>query len=76
VAEIGIHCIATDATGLEVRGRDDQPVHVMLFEHNVAMVESLTNLDKLQSTRFEMIILPLPVEGLDSCPVRVIAIEK
>jgi arylformamidase len=48
----------------------------MLFEHNVAMVESLTNLDKLQSTRFEMIILPLPVEGLDSCPVRVIAIEK
>jgi arylformamidase len=76
VAEIGIHCIATDATGLEVRGRDDQPVHVMLFEHNVAMVESLTNLDQLRSTRFEIIILPLPVEGMDSCPVRVIAIEK
>jgi arylformamidase len=76
VAEIGINCIGTDATGLEVRGRDDQPVHVMLFEHNVAMVESLTNLDQLRSTRFEIVILPLPVEGMDSCPVRVIALEN
>ena len=76
VAEIGIHCIGTDATGLEVRGRDDQPVHQMLFLHNVAMVESLTNLDKLRAKRFEIIILPLMVEGMDACPVRVVALEK
>lgn len=76
VKDIGIHAIATDATGLEVRGRDDQPVHVMLFEHNVAMVESLTNLDQLRSNRFLILMLPLPVEGLDSCPVRVLAIEE
>lgn len=76
VEEIGIHCIGTDATGLEVRGRNDQPVHQMLFNHNVAMVESLTNLDKLHSTRFEIIILPLMVEGMDACPVRVVALEK
>lgn len=75
VEEVGIHTIATDATGLEVRGRDDQPVHVMLFENDVAMVESLTNLDQLKSTRFEIIILPLPIVGLDSCPVRVLALE-
>ncbi|MDA0348634.1 MAG: cyclase family protein [Verrucomicrobia bacterium] len=76
VEEVGIHCIGTDATGLEVRGRDDQPVHVLLFENDVAMVESLTNLDLLKSNRFEIVILPLPVEGLDSCPVRVLAIEE
>jgi arylformamidase len=73
--EIGIHCIGTDATGLEVRGRDDQPVHVTLFAHDVAKVESLTNLDKLNETRFTSFILPLPVKGLDACPVRVIAME-
>ena len=73
---MGIHTIATDATGLEVRGRDDQPVHVMLFENDVAMVESLTNLDQLKSTRFEILILPLPVEGMDSCPVRALALEN
>ena len=75
VEEIGIHCIGTDATGLEVRGRDDQPVHEILFTHDVAMVESLTNLDKLRSTRFQVIMLPLMVEGLDACPVRAVALE-
>ena len=76
VEEIGIHCIGTDATGLEVRGRNDQPVHQMLFTNDVAMVESLTNLDKLRFTRFQIIILPLMVEGLDACPVRVVALEE
>lgn len=76
VEEIGIHCIGTDATGLEVRGRDDQPVHEILFNNNVAMVESLKDLGKLRSARFQVIMLPLMVEGLDSCPVRVVAWES
>jgi arylformamidase len=76
VEEVGIHCIGTDATGLEVRGRNDQPVHEILFTHDVAMVESLTRLDTLTSDRFTVFILPLMVEGLDSCPVRVVAIEE
>lgn len=76
VEEIGIHCIGTDATGLEVRGRNDQPVHGILFAQDVAMIESLTNLDQLRSTRFEILVLPLMVEGMDSCPVRVVALEE
>ena len=76
VEELGIHCIGTDATGLEVRGRNDQPVHEILFTHDVAMVESMTNLDKLRCTRFQIIMLPLMVEGMDSCPVRVVAVEE
>ena len=75
VEEIGIHCIGTDATGLEVRGRNDQPVHELLFAGNVAMIESLTNLDQLRCSRFEIVMLPLMVEGMDSCPVRVVALE-
>ena len=76
VEEVGIHCIGTDATGLEVRGRDDQPVHQILLGNDVAKVESLTNLGKLRSTRFQVIMLPLMVEGMDACPVRVVAIEN
>jgi len=76
VEEIGIHCIGTDATGLEVRGRNDQPVHELLFTHDVAMVESLTNLDKLRATRFQVIMLPLMVEGMDSCPIRAVALQE
>jgi len=75
VMDIGIHCIGTDATGLEVRGRNDQPVHEILFTHDVAMVESLNRLETLASSRFTVFILPLMVEGLDACPVRVVAME-
>jgi arylformamidase len=76
VKDIGIHCIATDATGLEIRGTDHQPVHEMLFAHDVAMVESMKNLDKLSGNRFTIFILPIMVKGMDSCPVRIVALEK
>jgi arylformamidase len=76
VVDIGIHCIGTDATGLEVRGRNDQPVHEILFAHDVAMVESLTRLETLPASRFTVFILPLMVEGLDACPVRVVAMVE
>jgi arylformamidase len=76
VVDKGIHCIGTDATGLEVRGTDYQPVHQMLFAHDVAMVESMTNLDKLSGKRFTILILPIRVKGMDSCPVRIVALEK
>ncbi len=76
VMDVGIHCIGTDATGLEVRGRNDQPVHDILFSHDVAMVESLTRLESLRSKRFTVFILPLMIEGLDACPVRVVALEE
>ena len=76
VIEKGIHCIGTDATGLEVRGTDDQPVHQILFSHDVAMIESMTNLDKLSGKRFSIMVLPIRVKGMDSCPVRIVASEK
>ena len=76
LVELGIHCVGTDATGLEVRGRDDQPVHELLFAHDVAVIESMTNLDKLGNERFSIFILPLRVKGMDSCPVRIIACQR
>lgn len=75
LAGLGIHSIGTDATGLEVRGRDDQPVHEILFERDIAVIESMTNLDQLARSRFTIYILPLRVQGMESCPVRIIACE-
>jgi len=76
IEEYAIHCIGTDATGLEVRGRDDQPVHQLLFSNDVAVVESLTNLDKIIGPRFSVFILPMMILGMDSCPVRIVAFDK
>ena len=76
IEEKRIRCLGTDAAGTEVPDTDYQPNHMLLSKNNIPMIESMTNLRLLQKERFLIIILPLPIEGLDSSPVRVIAIEE
>lgn len=71
-----IACLGTDGTGLEVPGTDYQPNHIACCKAGIPMVESLTNLDKLGEERHLIIVLPLPIVGLDASPVRVVAIKK
>ena len=68
--------IGTDASGFEVPGTDYQPNHLNMFKHKIAMVESATNLAAIGKERVRVFILPLPIEGIDSCPVRIVALTK
>lgn len=68
--------IGTDASGFEVPGTDYQPNHLNMFQNNIAMVESATNLAAIGDERVMCFVLPLPIQGIDSCPVRIIAIRK
>jgi len=70
-----IACLATDASGFEIRGVKRQPNHQLLFKNDIPVIEHLTNLDKLTQRRFLLIALPWKVKGLDATPVQVIAIE-
>jgi len=72
----GIGCLGTDAAGLEVPGTDHQPNHVAVCKAGIPMIESLSGLERLGDERHLIIILPLPIEGLDASPVRVVAIKK
>ena len=76
IDERKIKCLGTDAAGLEILDANCQPNHLLLFENNVPMIESMTNFSSLKKERFLIIILPLPIKGLDSCPVRIIGIEE
>ncbi len=67
--------IGSDASGIEVKGAPNQPNHQLLMENGIPVIEFAANLDKLTAERFTLVILPLRVQGLDSCPVRLIAIE-
>ncbi len=71
-----IHLLGTDASGFEVRGIDTQPNHQILFERGIPVIEHLTNLDALTRSRVTLIVLPWKARGMDSCPVRVVAIEE
>ena len=68
--------VGTDATGFEVPGTDYQPNHLSLFTKGIGMIESATNLKEIQGQRALVFILPLPIEGIDACPVRIIAVKE
>ena len=49
--------------------------HDVLMEVDVVFLEVLCNLEQLSTDVFFLSYAPLPIKGLDSCPVRVYAIE-
>lgn len=70
-----IRCLGIDASGIEVKGINTQPNHRLLFESGIPVVENLVNLDQIGKERVLVLVLPLKIEGMDACPVRVVAIE-
>ena len=70
-----ISCLGIDASGIEVKGINTQPNHRLLFESGIPVVENLVNLEQIGKERLLVLILPLKIEGMDACPVRVVAIE-
>ena len=71
-----ISMIGSDASGIELKGAPNQPNHQALMENEIPIIEFAANLDQLKKDRFTLFVLALAVEGLDSCPVRLVAIEE
>jgi len=70
-----IRLLGTDSSGFEVRGVSRHPNHTLFFKHDAVVLECLRNLGEIRNQHFYLIALPLPVKGLDACPVRALAIE-
>lgn len=68
--------IGSDASGIEIKGVPNQPNHQYLMDRNIPIIEFANNLDAVNSERFILFVLAIPVVGLDSCPVRLVAIEE
>jgi arylformamidase len=71
-----INMIGSDASGIELKGVPNQPNHQALMENGIPIIEFAANLDQLRSERFILFVLALAMEGLDSCPVRLMAVEE
>ncbi len=69
-----ISCLGTDSSGYEVRGVSHHPDHLLITGADIPVLECLANLTELKTPRFFLIALPIPVVGLDACPVRAIGI--
>ncbi|MGN0157748.1 MAG: cyclase family protein [Brotaphodocola sp.] len=64
-----------DGVSIENSNEDVKPFHDILMAENIVFLEVLQNLEELQSNVFFMSYSPLPIKGLDSCPIRAYAIE-
>ncbi len=74
LVERGVHLVGVDAPSPD---RDPHPVHYVLLGANMVIVENLTGLEKIGHDVFELIVVPLPLRGLEASPVRALAaVEK
>ncbi len=64
-----------DSVDIETNVPEFKEFHRVTMAHDICFIEVMENFDELQSDVFFLMAIPLPFKGLDSCPVRAIAIE-
>lgn len=66
--------VGIDAFSIEDMMSLTIPIHKKLMQHQILIIENLTNLDQLIGQRFTLYCLPMKVEHSDGAPVRAIAV--
>lgn len=67
--------VGVDAISIDAEEAVDYPVHRLLLEREVLIIENLTKLDALPTTGYILSVLPLKVVGSDGLPVRAVAMS-
>lgn len=74
--EKGVKCVGFgDGVSIENSNDDVKPFHDICMAKDITFLEVLKNLDELEKDTFFISFAPMYIKGLDSCPVRVYAIE-
>ena len=73
LVDAGIKMMAVDAGGVEVPRSETHVNHIALLEKNICLIENIAHLDDLPVNRFDLCAFPIPVAGVESFPVRVVA---
>ena len=72
----GIKCVGfADSADIETEVEQFKEFHAVTMAHDICFIEVMENFDELERDVFFISAIPLPFKGLDSCPVRVVAIE-
>lgn len=67
----GVRLVAIDTPSVDRSDSKDLPAHAAFFRTGIAIIEGLV-LDSVPEGRYELIALPLRIEGADASPVRAI----
>jgi arylformamidase len=71
----GIRLLGTDAPSPDAAGSIDLPVHRILLQHEIAIVENLL-LDEVPEGVHQLIAFPLRLEQADASPLRAVLVER
>ena len=76
LVEKGVKCIGfSDSVDIETNVPQFKEFHAVTMAKDICFIEVLENFCELKQDIFFLSALPLSFKGLDSCPVRVVAIE-
>ena len=68
-----INLVGIDSPSIDL-GKDDKfSVHQIFAKKGILIVENLANLDKIKSSKFHLVVLPLKLKNATGSPVRAIA---
>lgn len=74
LVERGVVLAGIDSLNIDDTPGGERPVHSLLLERDIRIVEHLTNLAELPDTGFRFFAVPVKVRGLGSFPVRAFAL--
>jgi kynurenine formamidase len=74
VASRHINAIGIDTPSIDYGQSEFFKSHVILLSQNIPVFENLTNLEKLPNIGFEIIALPMKIQGGSGAPLRIVAI--
>ncbi|HKP28366.1 MAG TPA: cyclase family protein, partial [Gemmatimonadales bacterium] len=69
--EQGVRLIGIDTPSVDLQDSKDLPAHHAFLKHDMAILEGLVLKDVLAG-RYELIAVPLKLEGFDASPVRAV----
>lgn len=77
LVELGIKTLCMDMPTPEnpdmSHDRIRNMIHHIMFEHGIAVVEYMNNLDEIKADSFELITVPLRLKNVEASPIRAIA---
>ena len=80
LVDAGMKLMGVDLGGIELPSSDPrasgQYNHHQLLDNDICLIERVANLAQLRRPRVLVFALPIPIKGLDSFPVRMIALEE
>lgn len=69
----GMKLMGVDATGVEIPQSEQHVNHTALFAAGVPLIENVAHLGLLTDRRYRLYAFPVPIKGVESFPVRVVA---